>query len=91
LQNTINVRARKDLKKNVAGTIIIVTIAAGFLLLSAATTTNEAAYTQSGAATKQQPSQSSQPQVGQVFTFNEKSLPPNAPQLCASLASCLEH
>src|SRR5918911_731592 len=49
------------------------------------------AYAQSGSATQQQPSQPSsqpsQPQVGQVFTFNEKSLPPNAPQLCASLAS----
>ena len=54
------------------------------------------AYAQSGSATQQQPSQPSpspqpsQPQIGQVFTFNEKSLPPNAPQLCASLASVVK-
>ena len=91
LQKTINVLARKDLKNNVTGTIIIAIISAGFLLLSATTTTtNEAAYAQSGAATKQQPSQPSQPQVGQVFTFNEKSLPPNAQQPCASLASVVK-
>ena len=52
------------------------------------------AYAQSGAGNTQQPSQpssqSSQPQVGQVFTFNAKSLPPNAPQFCASLASVVK-
>jgi hypothetical protein len=93
MRNTINAKARKDLKKKVTNAIIIVTIAAGFLLLSTATT-NEAAFAQSGAATKQQPSrpspQPSQPQVGQVFTFNEKSRPPNAPQFCASLASVVK-
>jgi uncharacterized protein DUF1259 len=91
--NTINVKARNDLKKNVTNAIIIVTIAAGFLLLSAVTT-NDAAFAQSGAATKQQPSQPSpqpsQAQIGQVFTFNEKSRPPNAPQFCASLASVVK-
>ena len=93
MRNTIKAKARNDLKKNVTNAIIIVTIAAGFLLLSTATT-NEAAFAQSGAATKQQPSQPSpqpsQPQVGQVFTFNEKSRPPNAPQFCASLASVVK-
>jgi Domain of Unknown Function (DUF1259) len=93
MRNTINSKARNDLKKNVTNAIIIVTIAAGFLLLSTATT-NDAAFAQSGAATKQQPSQpspqSSQPQVGQVFTFNEKSRPPNAPQFCASLANVVK-
>jgi hypothetical protein len=72
MRNTVNAKARNDLKKNVTNAIIIVTIAAGFLLLSTATT-NEVAFAQSGAATKQQPPQPSQPQVGQVFTFNEKS------------------
>ena len=52
------------------------------------------AYAQSGAGNTQQPSspspQPSQPQVGQVFTSNAKSLPPNAPQLCASLASVVK-
>jgi hypothetical protein len=93
MRNTINAKARNDLKKNVTNAIIIVTIAAGFLLLSTATT-NDAALAQSGAATKQQPSQPSpqpsQPQVGQVFTFNEKSRPPNAPQFCASLANVVK-
>jgi uncharacterized protein DUF1259 len=93
MRNTINVKTRNALKKNVTNAIIIVIIAAGFLLLSAATT-NDAAFAQSGAATKQQPSQPSpqpsQPQVGQVFTFNEKSRPPNAPQFCASLANVVK-
>jgi hypothetical protein len=53
------------------------------------------AYAQSAAGTKQQTSQASSqpsthPQVGQVFTFNDKSLPPNAPQACASLASVVK-
>jgi hypothetical protein len=98
MRNTINKKIRYYLKKNVRNAIIIVMIAAGFLLLSTATTTNSVgmnpAYAQSQAATKQQPSrpspQSSQPQVGQVFTFNEKSRPPNAPQFCASLASVVK-
>ena len=33
---------------------------------------------------------SSKPQVGQVFTFNEKSLPPNDPQKCADLARVIK-
>lgn len=97
MRNTINIKARNDLKKNVTDAIIIVTIAAGFLLLSTATTNGvgmNPAYAQSQAATKQQPSQpspqSSRPQVGQVFTFNEKSRPANAPQFCASLASVVK-
>src|SRR4051794_30270185 len=52
---------------------------------------------QSQSATVQQQSQppsstspqnnTNNPQIGQVFTFNVKSLPPNDPQKCASLAS----
>ena len=51
---------------------------------------------QSQSATQQQTSSptasqnSSKPQVGQVFTFNEKSLPPNDPQKCADLASVVK-
>jgi Domain of Unknown Function (DUF1259) len=91
VRNTISLRA----KNNLTSSIIIASLIAGFLLLSATTNGNiNPAYAQSGAATQQQPSQPSQqpsqPQVGQVFTFNEKSLPPNAPQLCASLASIVK-
>jgi hypothetical protein len=41
-----------------------------------------------GQATSQPPASqnNSQPQVGQVFTFNEKSKPANDPQKCAALA-----
>src|SRR5919206_1769236 len=88
---------RNELKRNVTSAIIIVSVTAGLLLLSATTNTMNyanTAYAQSGAGNTQQPSQpssqSSQPQVGQVFTFNAKSLPPNAPQLCASLASVVK-
>jgi Domain of Unknown Function (DUF1259) len=92
--NISNVWVRHDLKKTVTSSIIIASLTAGFLLLSsAASTTNgnmNSAYAQSGSATQQQPSQPSQPQVGQVFTFNEKSLPPNAPQQCVSLASVVK-
>jgi Domain of Unknown Function (DUF1259) len=93
--NTINVLNENDLKNGVRSAITIVLFATGFLLLSATTNDNmNPAYAQSGSATQQQPSQPSQqpsqPQVGQVFTFNEKSLPPNAPQLCASLASVVK-
>ena len=47
---------------------------------------------QSQSATVQQTSQpptqnNSKPQVGQVFTFNEKSKPANEPEKCAALAS----
>jgi len=51
---------------------------------------------QSQSATQQQTSSpatsqnSSKPQVGQVFTFSEKSLPPNDPQKCADLASVVK-
>src|SRR5919112_2711645 len=51
---------------------------------------------QSQSATQQQTSSpttsqnSSTPQVGQVFTYNEKSLPPNDPQKCAALASVVK-
>lgn len=79
---------------NIRTVIIIVWLSAGLLMLSGTTknTMNYAktAYAQSGSAIQQQPSQPSQPQVGQVFAFNEKSLPPNAPQLCASLASVVK-
>jgi Domain of Unknown Function (DUF1259) len=94
--NTVN---KIDLKKSITHAIIVLSVATGLLLLSGSTTNTainyvKAAYAQSGAATQQQPSQPSpqpsQPQVGQVFTFNEKSLPPNAPQLCASLASVVK-
>jgi hypothetical protein len=85
---------RNELKRNVTSTILIVSVTAGLLLLSTTTNTTmnyfKTAYAQSGSATKQQPSQPSRPQIGQVFTFNEKSLPPNAPQLCASLASVVK-
>src|SRR5919199_1749350 len=84
---------RNELKRNVTSAIIIVSVTAGLLLLSTTTNTmnyTKTAYAQSGAATQQQPSQQAQPQVGQVFTFNAKSLPPNAPQLCASLASVVK-
>src|SRR5918912_1850552 len=80
--NTLN---KCSLKKNVISSIIIV-ILAMWLVLLAGNTTNTAmnypktVYAQSG----------SQPQVSQVFTFNEKSRPPNAPQLCASLASVVK-
>jgi hypothetical protein len=52
--------------------------------------------TQSRSATQQQTfspttsQNSSNPQVGQVFTFNEKSLPPNDPQKCADLARVIK-
>ena len=92
-----NTENRNELKRNVTSAIIIVSITAGLLLLSTTTNTmnyTKTAYAQSGAATQQQPSQPvqqpSQPQIGQVFTFNEKSLPPNAPQQCASLASVVK-
>jgi Domain of Unknown Function (DUF1259) len=95
--NISNLRHRNDLKKSLTSSIIIASLIAGFLLLSAASTMNgnmNPAYAQSGAGNTQQPSspssQSSQPQVGQVFTFNAKSLPPNAPQFCASLASVVK-
>jgi len=81
---------RNELKRNVTSAIIIVSVTAGLLLLSATTNTMNyanTAYAQSGAGNAQQPSQ---PQVGQVFTFNAKSLPPNAPQFCASLASVVK-
>ena len=84
---------RNELKRNVTSAIIIVSVTAGLLLLSATTNTmnySNTAYAQSGAGNTQQPSQPSQPQVGQVFTFNAKSLPPNAPQFCASLASVVK-
>ncbi|HYZ50944.1 MAG TPA: DUF1259 domain-containing protein [Nitrososphaeraceae archaeon] len=89
---------RNDLKKSLTSSIIIASFVAGFLLLSAAASTTNgnmnSAYAQSGAGNTQQPSQPSsqpsQPQVGQVFTFNAKSLPPNAPQFCASLASVVK-
>ncbi len=51
---------------------------------------------QSQSATQQQTSSpttsqnSSTPQLGQVFTFNEKSLPPNDPQKCAALANVVK-
>ncbi|HJT48733.1 MAG TPA: DUF1259 domain-containing protein [Nitrososphaeraceae archaeon] len=92
--NRINIRTKNELKKNVTSAIIIASIAAGFLLLSAANYNLNPAYAQSGAGNTQQPSspssKPSQPQVGQVYTFNEKSLPPNAPQFCASLASVVK-
>ena len=95
--NISNLRHRNDLKKSLTSSIIIASLIAGFLLLSAASTMNgnmNPAYAQSGAGNTQQPSspssQSSQPQVGQVFTFNEKSRPPNAPQFCASLANTVK-
>jgi hypothetical protein len=88
---------RNELKRNVTSAIIIVSVTAGLLLLSTTTNTMnyaKTAYAQSGSATQHQPSQPPsqpfQPQVGQVFTFNGKSLPPNAPQLCASLASVVK-
>src|SRR5919205_3872854 len=88
---------RNELKRNVTSAIIIISVTAGLLLLSTTTNTMnyaKTAYAQSGSATQQQPSQPPsqpfQPQVGQVFTFNGKSLPPNAPQLCASLASVVK-
>src|SRR5919202_6645881 len=94
MRNRINIRTKNELKKNVTSAIIIASIAAGFLLLSAANYNLNPAYAQSGAGNTQQPSQppssSPQPQVGQVFTFNAKSLPPNAPQFCASLASVVK-
>src|SRR5919199_3565945 len=90
-----NITNRSNLIMNIASAVVIVSLAAGLLLLFGSmthTTMNyvKAAYAQSGAETKQQPSQPSQPQVGQGFTFNEKSLPPNAPQLCASLESVVK-
>jgi hypothetical protein len=93
-----NTRNRSDFKRSLTTAIIMVSLATGLVLLSGGATNAvnyvNTAYAQSGAATQQQPSQPSsqpsQPQVGQVFTFNEKSLPPNAPQLCASLASVVK-
>ena len=90
---------RSNLKMNITSTVIIVSLAAGLVILSGNTTNAtrnyvNAVYAQSASATKQQPSQPSeqrsQPQVGQVFTFSEKSRPPNAAQLCASLASIVK-
>jgi hypothetical protein len=92
--NISKVRTRNDLRKSVTSAIVIASIAAGFLLLSATNYNMNQVYAQSGAGNTQQTSspspQPSQPQVGQVFTFNEKSLPPNAPQQCASLASVVK-
>src|SRR5919202_7117291 len=80
--NTIN---KSHLKNNLTSAIIVVLLAVGIMLLSGSITNTamnyiKKAYAQSG----------SRPQVSQVFTFNEKSLPPNAPQLCASLASVVK-
>jgi hypothetical protein len=72
---------RSNLKINIASAVVL-------LFLSGSTTNTamnyvRAAYAQSGSATKQQASRSSpqpsQPLVSQVFTFNDKSLSPNAP------------
>ncbi|MFL6344784.1 MAG: hypothetical protein ACJ71A_05000 [Nitrososphaeraceae archaeon] len=80
--NTLN---KSHLKKSVTSAIIIILLTMGLVLLSGSTTHTainyaKTAYAQSG----------SQPQVSQVFTFDEKSRPPNAPQLCASLASVVK-
>jgi hypothetical protein len=80
--NTLN---KSHLKKSVTSAIIIILLTMGLVLLSGSTTHTainyaKTAYAQSG----------SQPQVSQIFTFDEKSRPPNAPQLCASLASVVK-
>src|SRR6188472_3843800 len=95
MRNTFNIGLRTYAKKSFTNAVIISIIAAGFLLLSAANCNMNSVYAQSAAGTKQQTSQpssqpSSKPQVGQVFTFNDKSLPANAPQFCASLASVVK-
>jgi hypothetical protein len=67
---------------SVMAVLIIASLATGFVLLSI----NSLNYIQ---LTNAQ-SQSANPQVGQVFTFNEKSRPANAPQQCADLASVVK-
>ena len=79
---------------------LITLIAIGMMFIPGITTSNNnssgpsIASAQSQSATVQQQSKPSpslnninSSQVGQVFTFNVKSLPPNDPQKCASLAS----
>jgi Domain of Unknown Function (DUF1259) len=80
-----NTGNRSDLKKSATSAIIIVSLAAGLLLLSGSTTNTAMNYTKTAYAQS-----GPQPQVGQVFTFNDKSRPSNAPQLCASLASVVK-
>jgi hypothetical protein len=76
---------------------IITLIAIGMMFIPGITNNNNGftkVIAQSQSATVQQQSQPpasqtgiNSTQIGQVFTFNEKSLPPNDPQKCASLAS----
>jgi hypothetical protein len=76
---------------------VIVLIAIGMMFIPGITNNNNditKVIAQSQSATVQQQSQppasqnsTNNPQIGQVFTFNEKSKPANDPQKCASLAS----
>jgi hypothetical protein len=79
---------------------VITLIAIGMMFIPGITTSNNnnsgpsLASAQSQSATVKQQSQPSSSQnninssqIGQVFTFNVKSLPPNDPQKCANLAS----
>src|SRR5919112_6267522 len=76
---------------------LIVLIAIGMMFIPGITNNNNGitkVIAQSQSATVQQQSQppasqnsTNNPQIGQVFTFNEKSKPVNDPQKCAALAS----
>jgi hypothetical protein len=79
--------------KNLSNMFIIFLIAVGLVIvpvISMNPINNVNAQSQSATTqqTSQPPSQNnSKAQVGQVFTFNEKSKPANDPQKCAALAS----
>ena len=79
---------------------VITLIAIGMMFIPGITNNNNgftSVTAQSQSATVQQQSQppssispqnnTNNPQIGQVFTFNEKSKPVNDPQKCAALAS----
>lgn len=82
--------------KNLSNMFMIFLIAVGLVIvpvISMNSTNNVNAQSQSATTqqTSQPPSQNnSKAQVGQVFTFNEKSKPANDPQKCAALASVVK-
>jgi hypothetical protein len=79
--------------KNLSNIFMIFLIAVGLVIVPVISMTPiNSVNAQSQSATSQQTSQppsqnNSKAQVGQVFTFNEKSKPANDPEKCAALAS----
>lgn len=79
--------------KNLSSMFMIFLIAVGLVIVPVISMNSiNSVNAQSQSATSQQTSQppsqnNSKAQVGQVFTFNEKSKPANDPQKCAALAS----